>query len=206
MSWSGSGPAGARPSSPPCATTAGQRTGSYRLATTVLDTGRCPAAELIRLYHRRWEIETAYLELKSTILGGRVLRARTPAGATQEIYALLVTYQILRTAIADAAATRPGTEPDRASLTIAWHTAREQITQAAGIIAGPVVDLAGTIGRHVLDNLLPARRLRVSPRIVKRAISKYQARGPSIDRTSYKATVGIDILAPPQLLTPTTNN
>lgn len=187
-------------------TTAGQRTGSYRLATTVLDTGRCPAAELIRLYHRRWEIETAYLELKSTILGGRVLRARTPEGATQEIYALLVTYQILRTAIADAAATRPGTEPDRVSLTIAWHTAREQITQAAGIIAGPVVDLAGTIGRHALDNLLPARRLRVSPRIVKRAISKYQARGPSIDRTSYKATVGIDILAPPQLLTPTTNN
>ena len=58
----------------------------------------------------------------------------------------------------------------------------------------------------MLDNLLPARRLRVSPRIVKRAISKYQARGPSIDRTSYKATVGIDILAPPQLLTPTTNN
>ena len=33
------------------------------------------------------------------------------------------------------------------------------------------------------------------PRIVKRAISKYQARGPNIDRTSYKATVRIDILA-----------
>jgi hypothetical protein len=26
--------------------------------------------------HQRWEIETAYLELKSTILGGRVLLAR----------------------------------------------------------------------------------------------------------------------------------
>lgn len=51
----------------------------------------------------------------------------------------------------------------------------------------------------MLASLLPARRIRTSPRIVKRAISKYQARGPTIDRTSYKATLGINILtgAPP---------
>ena len=46
----------------------------------------------------------------------------------------------------------------------------------------------------MLDNLLPDRRLRVSPRIVKRAISKYQARGPNINRRSYKATLNINIL------------
>ncbi len=138
-------------------------------------------------------------------MGGRVLRARTPAGLTQEIYALLVTYQLLRTAMADATSTRPGTDPDRASFTIAWHAARDQTVQAAGVIAGTVIDLAGVIGRHVLAALLPARRLRISPRIVKRAISKYQARGPDIDRTSYKATTGIDILAPPGTLTTATN-
>ena len=162
---------------------------------------RYPAAELVRLYHERWEIETAYLEIKSTILGGRVLRARTPAGIDQEIYALLVTYQILRTAMADATAAQPGTDPDRASFSIALHAARDQLIQAAGVIAGTTVDLTGTIGRHILASLLPARRLRVSPRIVKRAISKYQARGPGIDRTSYKATLSIDILAPPPTLT-----
>ena len=164
-----------------------------------------PAGSLVRLYHERWEIETAYLELKSTLLGGRVLRARTPAGLTQEIYALLVTYQLLRTAMADATSTQPGTDPDRASFTIAWHAARDQITQAAGVIAGTITDLAGTIGRHTLAGLLPARRQRASPRIVKRAISKYQARGPTIDRASYNATVGIDILATPDTLTATTN-
>jgi hypothetical protein len=185
-------------------TTVGRRTGTYRLATTLLDPGRYPAAELIRLYHERWEIETAYLEIKSTILGGRVLRARTPAGIDQEIYALLVTYQLLRTTMADATASVPGTDPDRASFTIAWHTARDQIVQAAGVIAGTVIDLTGTIGRHVLASLLPARRPRVSPRVVKRAISKYQARGPTIDRASYKATISIDILAPPATLTATT--
>lgn len=182
-------------------TSAGRHTGAYRMATTLLDPARYPAAELIMLYHERWEIETAYLEIKSTILGGRVLRARTPAGIDQEIYALLVTYQLLRTAMADAAATLAGTDPDRASFTIAWQAARDQLIQAAGVIAATVIDLAGTIGRHVLASLLPARRLRISPRIVKRAISKYQARGPRIDRTSYKATLSIDILAPPPDLT-----
>lgn len=179
------------------ATSASRRTGIYRLATTLLDPRAYPATGLIRLYHERWEIETAYAELKSTILGGRVLRARTPAGIDQEIYALLVTYQILRTAMADATACLPGTDPDRASFTIAWQAARDQLIQAAGIIASTVIDLIGTIGRHVLAGLMPARRLRVSPRIVKRAISKYQAHGPAIDRASYKATLSIDILIPP---------
>ncbi|GAB7033900.1 IS4 family transposase [Streptomyces platensis subsp. malvinus] len=177
-------------------TTAGKHTGLYRLATTLLNHHRHPAGELATLYHQRWEIETAYLELKSTILGGRVLRARTPDGIDQEIYALLVVYQLLRTAMADATSTRPGTDPDRAGFSIAWQAARDQVILAAGVIAGTVIDLAGTIGRHVLAALLPSRRLRVSPRIVKRAISKYQARGPRIDRTSYKATTSIDILAP----------
>jgi hypothetical protein len=179
------------------ATSAGRATGSYRLATTLTDAHRWPATALVALYHQRWEIETAYLELKASILGGRVLRARTPQGIDQELYALLCCYQLLRLAMADATSTRPGTDPDRASFTIALHTARDQLIQAAGVIATTTIDLVGKIGRQVLDNLLPDRRLRVSPRIVKRAISKYNARGPTINRTSYKATVSIDILTPP---------
>jgi hypothetical protein len=65
------------------------------------------------------------------------------------------------------------------------------------VIATATIDLVGRIGRAVLDNLLAARRLRVSPRVVKRAISKYNARGPTINRTSYKATLRIAILASP---------
>jgi hypothetical protein len=142
-------------------------------------------------------METAYLELKSSILGGRVLRARTPQGIDQEVHALLVCYQLLRLAMADATSTQPGIDPDRASFTVALNTARDQLIQAAGVIATTSIDLAGKIGRAVLENLLADRRLRVSPRVVKRAISKYNARGPTINRTSYKTTLSIDILAPP---------
>ncbi len=171
----------------------GSFTSDCRLVTTLADPARFPAFDLAVLYHERWEIETAYLELKSTILGGRVLRARTPGGIEQELYALLVTYQALRTAIADAASTVPGADPDRASFTIALSAARDQVTLAAGVIAGTSIDLAGRIGRLVLASLMPPRRLRISPRVVKRAISKYNARG-KIDRATYKATISIAIL------------
>jgi hypothetical protein len=162
-----------------------RRTETYRLVTTVLDPG-VPAAEIVALYHQRWEIETGFAELKSTSLGGRVLRSRTPAGVDQEIYALLITYQVLRIAISDITLDRPDVDPDRGSFTVALHAARDQLIAAAGVIADTVIDLVGTIGRHVLDDLLPARRTRTNPRVVKRAISKYVAssaknrrRGPS---------------------------
>jgi hypothetical protein len=174
-------------------TSAGRFTSDCRLITTLTDQTRFTASDLAVLYHERWEIETAYLELKSTILGGRVLRARTPDGVEQEVWALLVTYQALRTALADAASTVPGADPDRASFAIALNTARDQVIQAAGVIAGTSIDLAGRIGRLALASLMPARRLRISPRVVKRAISKYNARG-KLDRATYKATIDIAIL------------
>src|SRR2546430_14320523 len=37
----------------------------YRLATTILDHELAPAAELAALYHERWEIETAFDEIRS---------------------------------------------------------------------------------------------------------------------------------------------
>jgi hypothetical protein len=184
-------------------TSAGSRTEVYQLVTTLTDpdpvTGS-PAAEIITLYHERWEIETAFFELKSTILGGRVLRARTPAGVAQEVYALLVTYQALRIAISDATLARPDLDPDRGSFTIALNAARDQLATAAGVIAGTVVDLVGEIGRQVRDHLMPARRVRTNPRVVKRAISKYVAsskngrhRGPS-----RKSTITINTVPAPR--------
>jgi hypothetical protein len=180
-------------------TSTGHATSGCRLVTTLLDPARYPAREVAVLYRERWEVESAYFELKSTILGGRVLRARTPGGIDQEVYALLITYQVLRTAIADAAGTVPGTDPDRASFTVALNAARDQVILAAGVLPGPATDLAGTIGRHVLASLMPSRRLRTSPRVVKRAMSRYNARG-KVDRATRKATIAIAILGVP--LTP----
>ncbi|WP_427018195.1 IS4 family transposase [Pseudarthrobacter sp. P1] len=182
-------------------TTAGTQRSLYRLATSLTDHRLAPAPELIRPCHERWEIETSFRDLKSTMLGGKVLRSRTPGGIEQEIYAFLVAYQLLRTAMADATNTDPGLDPDRASFSIALDTATDLIIQAANTTTGSTIDLVGTIGRNVLAHLLPARRLRVCPRIVKRAISKYQARGPKPNRRSYTAVIDVEILTGATALT-----
>jgi hypothetical protein len=178
----------------------GRRTEVYRLITTVVDPD-CPPEEIVRLYHERWEIETAYCELKSTILGGRVLRARTPAGIEQEVYALLVAYQAIRIAIADTVIARPDIDADRASFTVALNAARDQTIKAAGVIAETVTDIVGVIGRKILADLLPPRRGRAAPRVVKRAISNYAPHTASgrIRGPSHNTTIRIDILtgAPP---------
>jgi hypothetical protein len=172
--------------------------GRYRLLTTLTDHRVFPARDLVELYHQRWEIETTYLQLKATMLGGRVLRAQTPPGVTQEVYALLCTYQALRLMMTDATASRPDLDTNRASFTVALLAARDQVIHAAGVITATTIDLIGAIGHAVLTDLLPPRRDRRSPRVVKRAISKHRAKG-AIDRTNYQTTITTKILSPEEL-------
>ena len=150
-------------------------TATYRLATSLLDHRRYPAAALIALYHERWEHESAYYALRHTIMDGRVLRSGDPAGLRQEMWALLTLYQIIRTAMVTAVESVAGTDPDRASFTVALTAARDTVTGAAGVITD-TVDLVGDIGREVLANLLPDRRPRVSTRKVKCPLARYAAR------------------------------
>ncbi|MEW1675404.1 IS4 family transposase [Streptomyces noursei] len=151
----------------------------YRLATTLLDPGLDPAETLVRLYHERWEIESAYYALRHTLMNGRVLRSGDPFGVEQEMWALLTLYQLLRTAMVDAVESSPGTDPDRASFTIALEAARDQLVAAQGASSH---DLVGRIGRAVLANLLPARRSRISLRKVKCPISRYTYANPEDPR------------------------
>jgi Insertion element 4 transposase N-terminal/Transposase DDE domain len=151
--------------------------GRYRLATTLLDHRRYSAAALIRLYHERWEHEIAYLALRHTLLNGRVLRSGDRAGLEQEIWALLALYQALRRAMVTAVESVPGTDPDRASFTIALQTAIDTVTGADGVLTSDARD-PGRLGRAVLDGLLPPRRPRVSVRKVKSPLSRWNKADP----------------------------
>lgn len=66
-------------------------------------------------------------------------------------------------------------------------------------MADTVIDLVGVIGGQVLDNLLPDRRCRTTPRVVKRAISDYAPKTASgrIRGPSYQATISIEIITDP---------
>jgi hypothetical protein len=169
--------------------------GSYRLVTTLLDARRYPADRLVRLYHERWEHESAYYALRHTILRGRVLRSCDPGGVEQEMWSLLICYQLLRRAIAEAAQSRPGTDPDRCGFTIALHTARDLLVRAEEVFEQGI----GAIGRRILSELAPPRRPRVSTRKVKSPTSRYAERKMDgrPDRSRTVTSVTIALLPPP---------
>ena len=76
----------------------------YRLVTTILNHEKAPASELAALYHERWEIETAFDELKTHLRGPRiVLRSKTPDLVRQEFYGLLMAHFAVRGLMHEAA-------------------------------------------------------------------------------------------------------
>ena len=78
---------------------------AYRLATTLLDPAVAPAAEIAALYHERWEVETAYDEVKTHILGpGAILRSKTPDLVLQEVHGLMLAHYAVRRLIHEGGA------------------------------------------------------------------------------------------------------
>jgi hypothetical protein len=106
----------------------------YRLLTTLLDPTDVTAAQLTACYHERWESETAYAELKTYLRGaGRTLRSQTPTAVAQELYALLIAFQIVQITRARAAAAHPDgpCDPDRISFTSTLHAITRMIMNSA---------------------------------------------------------------------------
>ena len=99
----------------------------YRLATTILDSGKAPAGELAALYHERWEIETAFDELKTHLRGAQiVLRSKTPDLVRQEFYGLMMAHFAIR-GLMHEAALKADEDPDRLSFLHAVRVIRRKM-------------------------------------------------------------------------------
>ena len=111
-------------------TDADERT--YRLMSTITDPDAAPAAELAQLYTQRWEIETAFDELKTHQRGpGMVLRSKMPDGVIQEVYGYLCVHYAIRW-LMHSAATDYGHDPDRLSFTRSLRAARRTTSSHPG--------------------------------------------------------------------------
>ena len=105
----------------------------YRLATTILNHELAPAAELAALYHERWEIETAFDELKTHLRGAHiVLRSKTPDLVRQEFYGLLMAHFAVR-GLMHEAALRADKDPDKLSFLHAVRVVRRKMAAFGAI-------------------------------------------------------------------------
>ena len=99
-----------------------------RLLTTILDPA-ISARELVIHYHRRWDIEIAYDEIKThqcATLRGRaptIFRSKKPELVEQELYAVLIVYNLVRNLIhqAGCGATPEGTTDQFSGFFAVYH-------------------------------------------------------------------------------------
>jgi hypothetical protein len=148
----------------------------HRLLTTLLDDELDPAETLIVLYHERWEEEVTIDELKTHQRERPVLRSQTPGGVVQEIYGLLLGHYIIRVLMQEAAA-REGIDPQRLSFTGTLKILRCRLPECPASRRGLrrwYQDLVAEIAEEVL----PERRDRINPRVIKRKMSHWKKKRP----------------------------
>jgi IS4 transposase len=105
----------------------------YRLATTILDPDQAPANDLAALYHERWEIESAFDELKTHLRGRQLtLRSKTPDLVRQEFYGLMMAHFSIR-GLMHEAALKAVVDPDRLSFLHAVRVIRRKMARFASL-------------------------------------------------------------------------
>lgn len=150
------------------------------LLTSLLDAKRYPATELRVLYHERWEIELGFGEIKTDMLQRlETIRSRSPETVTQELWGLLLAYNLVRLEM-ERVAQETGVAPTRISFIAALRLVVDEwswstITSSPGAIPRHLTDLRDKIRVYVL----PERRSdRVQPRAVKLKMSHYARKRP----------------------------
>ena len=150
-----------------------------RLMTNILNPD-ITARALALHYHQRWDIEITYDEIKThqcATLRGQLpttFRSKRPDLVAQELYAMLIMYNLVRLLIVQAAASH-----DKNPRFISFLDALQHIIDAA-----PLMTVADVEQRQAQFNYLMAliadsdidrpRRHRVNPRVVKVKMSTFK--------------------------------
>lgn len=148
----------------------------HRLMTTLSDERADPAADLVMLYHERWEEELTIDELKAHQRERVVLRSRTPAGVVQELYGLLTAHGLVRRAMS-AAAVRAGVAPRRVSFTGALKVLRCRLAECPDDDPGRARWYEQLV-EEMSEEVLPERRPRINPRVIKKKMSNWNKKRP----------------------------
>lgn len=152
------------------------------LVTTLLDRSLYPVAELVSLYHLRWQVELDLRYVKS-ILDIEFLSAKSVEMIRKELWAGLVAYNLVRAGMA-LAAQGAGLSPMTLSFTKCYHRVQAALSSLhrVGRPLQPVEfthRLLGKLAKCILQKRAP---FRVEPRAVRNRRPSYPSLKGSRDK------------------------
>jgi hypothetical protein len=150
----------------------------FWLMTNLLDPS-ITAREIALHYHKRWDIEIAFDEIKTlqcaTLRGQSptTFRSKLPELVKQELYALAISYNAVRTIISQAAE-----QHDQDPRTISFLETLQHILDAAPILTATSSEQREPKRNYLLELIAGClidrpRRPRLNPRVVKVKMSKF---------------------------------
>lgn len=148
--------------------------GKEKTVFTSLPASRFSAEQVATLYHERWEIELGFRDIKSSMQGNSLtLRSKTVGLVYQELWGLLLAYNVVRREASQAAVAHK-----RAPSEVSFKFACQHIASHLVVMAGAVSpshtprrleELRGSIGvLFITKRPRPAR-----PRTVKMSKTRY---------------------------------
>ncbi len=161
-----------------------------RLITSLLNPA-ITAKDIVIHYHKRWDIEIAYDEIKthqcSTLKGHMptIFRSKRSDLVEQELYALLITYNLIRSVIMEATS-KEGGNP----LLVSFLDTMQLLIECAPYLSTFISNkrkkalayLYGLIAESQIDR---PRRLRCNPRVVKIKMSSFKRKRKS-DKSQFR--------------------
>lgn len=144
------------------------------LLTSMTDAMRYPGGEMVDLYSHRWEIELGYREIKQTMQQSRLtLRSKKPELVEQELWGVLLAYNLVRYQMIKMAGHLKGYWPNQLSFSESCSLVMRMLMTLQGASPGRIPELMRGLESMGQMVKLPGRRERSFPRVVKERPWKY---------------------------------
>lgn len=139
-----------------------------QILTSMIDPMRFPAADIVDLYDHRWEIELGFREMKQSLLDNRfTLRSNQPELIRQELWGILLAYNLIRYQMVLMAKSLDGIHPNQLSFHGASMHIIHELTQLSYCTPGNIPKYTMNITKSAKQFVLPSRRERQYPRALK---------------------------------------
>ncbi|WP_421265144.1 IS4 family transposase [Aeromonas veronii] len=148
-----------------------------QVLTSMVDPMRFPGADIVELYSQRWEIELGYREMKHSLQQHRLtLRSKKAAGIRQELWGVLLVYNLLRSQMVKMAASLKGYTASQLSFHMASVYLIHELSCMPYLSPRSIPQRVAELDKQAGQFVLPERRERSYPRSVKPRPQKYSVK------------------------------